>query len=95
MVLNEGGLHFLIDAIGSPDTQLQCMASMAMCNLSSDLSNQSKLISADLLEPILHAVKASLDSKYKGNFEMIRYCLLITSNIAIYRYVVLRFEVRD
>jgi hypothetical protein len=52
-------------------------------DLSSNIRNQSFMLSGGLFEPLMHETTLSLDPKSKSDHECTRYCLLTLTNLAV------------
>jgi len=61
------------------------MASMALCNIASNIKNQNKMLEGGILEPIVAQCRTALDPKARSDHETTRYCLLVLSNLSVSR----------
>lgn len=84
-ILRADAHKYLLILLRSEDERCQRMAAMALCNLASNLHNQSKMIADNILEPVVGEAHLALDPKSKSDFECVRYCLLIIANLAVDR----------
>jgi hypothetical protein len=83
MILRDGPLPQLIPMLRSTDKTCQRMSAMCICNLSSNIKNQTFMLEAGLFDPLLFETKLALDPKSACDIECSRYCLLTLANLAV------------
>lgn len=84
-ILRAGAQKYLLTMLRSENERCQRMAAMTLCNLSSNLHNQAKMIADKVLDAVVGEAHLALDAKSKSDFECVRYCLLTVANLAVDR----------
>jgi hypothetical protein len=72
MILRAGAQPALMVLLRSDDVVCQRMASMSLANLSSNIRNQTRMITEGLLEPVKALCESALDPKANTDAEAVR-----------------------
>eukprot|EP00957_Ditylum_brightwellii_P168494 12825766-Ditylum_brightwellii.AAC.1 len=73
----------LIASLCNIDLDCKRMAAMALSNLASNTKLHSRMLEANVLDPLAAECRAALDPKSLSDHEVARFCLLAVANISV------------